>query len=90
MNERVADVVGEDLGAPAVNTYNLEVVKDDMTVATSRSVALQNSRAAWRTIAEFANDIDESGSLIRVTNAAGEVVIQVGVASARRYFAPRL
>ncbi|MGO4870720.1 MAG: hypothetical protein ACLPGW_08935 [Roseiarcus sp.] len=68
--------------------YKFDVVKDDRTIAATQSVALWNLRAAWPRIAELAKAIDEPGCRIRVTNEAGEIVILVGVASARRYPAP--
>lgn len=71
-----------------MDTYSLEVVKEGQTIAAWRSVALRNSSAAWPKIAEMAKSVDEPGCQIRVTNAAGEIVILVGVASARRYLHP--
>ena len=75
--------------------YDFEVLKGDETIAVARSVALPDPRAAWPRVAELAknvggpgcllaNNVGEPGCLIRVTNEAGEVVVLVGIAVARR------
>ena len=64
--------------------YDFEVLKGDETIAAARSVALPDPRAAWPRVAELAKNVDEPGCRIRVTNEAGEVLVLVGVAAARR------
>lgn len=63
--------------------YDFTVLKGDETIAAARAVALEDPRAAWPRVAELAKNFDEPGCRIRVTNAAGEVVVLVGVAAAR-------
>ena len=62
--------------------YDFAVLKGAETIAATRS-ALPDPRAAWSRVAELAENVDEPGCLIRVTNEAGEVLILVGVAAAR-------
>jgi hypothetical protein len=73
-----------------VSHYTFDVVKDDRTIAATQSVALRSLQAAWPRIAELARSVDEPGCRIRVTDEAGEIVILVGVASARLYSTPGL
>jgi len=47
------------------------------------SVALPSSAAVWPYIVELAHNIDEPGTMILVANEAGEMVIRIGIASAR-------
>ena len=68
--------------------YDFEVIKDDQTIVAERSVRLRNTKATWPRIAELANAVDTPGCFIRVKDQFGETVIQVGVASARRYLYP--
>ncbi len=70
-----------------MDSYNFEVINEDRTIAATRTVALCNSRAVWPLITELAKSVRKRGYQIRVTNAAGEVVILIGVATALHYFA---
>ena len=63
--------------------YDFAVLRGDETIATARTVALPIPSAAWSRVAELARNVDEPGGRIRVTNAAGEVVVLVGIAAAR-------
>jgi hypothetical protein len=69
--------------------YNLELLQDG-NVAAARFVDLENPKALWPRLCEFAQRGLAPGSHIRVTDADGGIVIFVGVASARRHFAPAL
>ena len=82
---KIADASRMIRDAP-MDAYDFEVLKDDEPIVVMRSVLLRSSRAAWPRIAELAKKADASGCRIRVTNQSGEIVILVGVASARRYF----
>lgn len=64
--------------------YDFEVVKGEETIAAAKSVAIPEPRAAWPRVAELAKTVEEPGCRIRVTNAARELVILIGVAAARR------
>jgi len=66
--------------------YTLELLQDG-NVAAARSVELENSKALWPKLSEFAQHVLPPSSHIRVTDAEGGIVILVGVASARRHFA---
>ena len=66
--------------------HDFEVMKGGETIAAVRSVVLRSTRAAWPQIAALAKSIDAPGCRIQVTDQSGEIVILVGVASARRYF----
>ncbi len=65
--------------------YDFKVRGDDETTVLFRSVAFDDIRAVWKMVASLARDIGVSGGRIVVSNAAGEVVILVGVATARSY-----
>lgn len=65
--------------------YDFAVLKGDKTIATQKSIALPDSRAAWPQVVELAKKHDEPGCRIRVTNKDGDVVILVGIAAARRF-----
>jgi hypothetical protein len=56
--------------------------------AVARAVAVAESIALWPMIVRLANELDEPGSLILVANEAGEVVIRIGMESARRLALP--
>ncbi len=65
--------------------FDFMVQTRDMEINTvARSVAVPESIALWPMIARLANGLDEPGSLILVANEAGEVVIRIGMESARR------
>ena len=62
--------------------YDFEVINnDDETVATIESV-VQGSNALWPRIVELAK-IYAPGCRIRVTDQAGEMIMLVGVTTAR-------
>jgi len=66
-----------------LETYDFEVLNDDDdTIAMIRSV-IQDSKELWPRIAELAK-IYAPGCRIRVTDQSGEMVILVGVTTARR------
>jgi hypothetical protein len=68
-----------------VRLYDFEILKDDEIIAAVRSIALPNLSAVWAKIAQLAENVDEPGCLIRVTNDTREMVIFTGTAAARRH-----
>jgi hypothetical protein len=66
--------------------YDFEVQQGDDTIAIERSVEL-GPKAMWLRIRELAGKPYAPGCRIRVTNQSGEIVMLVGVATARRSFA---
>jgi hypothetical protein len=71
-----------------MTTYRFNVFNRDQTVAAIQSVVLGTPGALWRKVAEIAWNVGESGGQIRVTDQAGQVVVLVGVNSARRACGP--
>jgi hypothetical protein len=69
-------------------TYRFNVFNRDQTVAANQSVIFSNARAVWPKVTELAWSIGESGGQIKVTDQAGQVVVLVGVNSARRAGGP--
>jgi hypothetical protein len=67
--------------------YDLKLRREEETLVVFRSVALEDMRAVWAMVASMARDVGDLGGRIVVTNQAGEVVILVGVATARSYSA---
>jgi hypothetical protein len=67
--------------------YDLKLRREEETLVVFRSVALEDMRAVWAMVASMARDVGGLGGRIVVTNQAGEVVILVGVATARSYSA---
>ena len=65
--------------------FDIEVVQRGEIIAAERSIALENSKAAWPRIAEVARTCKRAGAQIRVMNEAGEITILVGVTSMQRY-----
>jgi hypothetical protein len=63
--------------------YDFAILRGDETIAAAQSIALPDPSAAWSRVAELAENIDEPGCRIRVTNGAGDVVVLVGIAAAR-------
>ncbi len=65
--------------------YDFKLRGDDETMVVFRSIALEDMRAVWNMVASLARDVGVSGNRIVVSNEAGEVVILVGVATARSF-----
>jgi len=65
--------------------YDIDVFEGEKFVMAERSVAMRNSREAWPRIAEVAKQFGKSGTRIRVSNEAGEIVIQVGIETVNQY-----
>lgn len=65
--------------------YDFKLRGDDETMVAFRSVALEDMRAVWNMVAGLAREVGVSGGRIVVSNEAGEVLILVGVATARSY-----
>jgi hypothetical protein len=65
--------------------YDFKLRREEETIVVFRSVALDDLRAVWAMVASMAGDVGDLGGRIVVTNQAGEVVILVGVATARSY-----
>jgi hypothetical protein len=68
-------------GAKRMERYDFEIVSDRERIVLERGVELADQSALWRRIARIARRIGRPGSLIRVSNAEG-VVVLVGVATA--------
>jgi hypothetical protein len=69
-------------------TYNFNVFNRDQTIAAIQSVVLGHPRAVWSKVTELAWNIGETGGQIKVTDQTGELVVLVGVNSARRACRP--
>jgi hypothetical protein len=65
--------------------YDFKLRRDEETIVVFRSIALEEMRDVWAMVASLAQDVGDLGGRIVVTNQAGEVVILVGVATARSY-----
>ncbi len=63
--------------------YQFALRRSDDSVAMETSVALENLAAAWTKVGELANGETEADGRILVKDDEGEVVILVGLASAR-------
>jgi hypothetical protein len=70
--------------------YDFEVLQDKKIIISERRVALADARAMWWRIGRIAKGIHEPGCVIRVTNAAGKIVVLVGVTTAIRLCADAL
>ena len=68
-----------------MDLFDIEVVRGGEIIAAERSVALENSKAAWPKVAEVARNFSKSGAQIRVMNKAREITILIGVNSMQRY-----
>jgi hypothetical protein len=68
--------------------YDLKVLRDDKIVAAERLVAT-DLRDVWSRIARMADEVDEPGCQICVTEEAGGIAILIGMTAARRMFKPR-
>lgn len=64
--------------------YNFEVLADGERAVIAQRVPLPDTSALWLQIGRIARRFNEPGRMIRVTNAAGRIVILVGVATALR------
>jgi hypothetical protein len=64
--------------------YDFAVLKGNKTITAAHSIALQDPRAAWPRVVALAQNVDEPGCRIRVSNEAGDVVILVGIDTDRR------
>jgi hypothetical protein len=62
--------------------YDFEIVNGKERTVVERGVAIDNPRAVWPRVASIAQRINAPGRLIRVSNAAGKIVVLVGVATA--------
>jgi hypothetical protein len=63
--------------------YELTVLKGDEIITAARLIA-PDPGAAWSQVMEVAKNIGEPGCRVRVTDEAGDVVILVGIDTARR------
>ena len=54
-------------------------------IAAERDVALNDSRAAWPKVIGMAKTVEGPGCRIRVREQAGQTIILIGAAAARRY-----
>ena len=72
--------------------YDFEVLRGDEIIVAER-VVTTGLRDVWSRIARMAEDVDEPGCQIRVTEEAGGIAILIGVTAARclsQHAAPRL
>jgi hypothetical protein len=68
--------------------YDLKVLRDGEIVAAERLV-VTDLRDVWSRIAGMADQVDEPGCQIRVTEEAGGIAILIGATAARGLFKPR-
>ena len=61
--------------------YDLEVLRADEIVATEH-VVVSDVRDLWTRVAKVAEDVDQPGARIRVTEEAGGIAILIGAAAA--------
>jgi len=67
--------------------YDLKVLRDDEIVAAERLV-VTDVRDIWSRIASMADQVDEPGCQICVTEEAGGIAILIGATAARGLFKP--
>ena len=67
--------------------YDFEVRQGDDTIASERCVELRGSKAVWLRISELASRPYAPGCRISVTDQWGEIIMLIGIATARRSFA---
>jgi hypothetical protein len=65
--------------------YRFDLLIGSETIAPAQLVTLPDVSMAWSKIGAIASNIDEPGHLIRVSNEVGEILILVGVTTARRH-----
>jgi hypothetical protein len=65
--------------------YRLDLLIGNETIAPAQLFMLPDLSMVWSTIGAIASNIDEPGHLIRVSNEVGEILILVGVTTARRH-----
>ncbi len=65
--------------------YEFTVRDANEAIAAMHSAALADLRAAWEVVVELAQSVDTVGGRIRVTNKAGDLLILVGVETARSF-----
>ena len=65
-----------------MESYDFEVLNGDDTIATVR-LAMQGPKGLWPSIMELAQSC-APGCRIRVTDQSGEMIVFVGVTTARR------
>ena len=65
--------------------YDFEVLQGDDVIAAERSVALDDSRAAWPKVVGMAKTLAAPGCRIRVREQQGDTIILIGATAARRY-----
>jgi hypothetical protein len=65
--------------------YDFKVREVDGTISVVHTAVLSDLCSVWSVVADIAHEVDEVGVRIVVTNDLGEVVILVGVATARSY-----
>ena len=70
-------------------TFTFEVRKAETIRHLVESVSLQNPSDAWAMVEELSRQFDDPGSEIVVKEDTGEIVICVGIATARKAFERR-
>ena len=66
-----------------MEVYDFEVLRGDELIASARSIAISEPRAAWPKVLELAANVGDAGCRILVRNQAREAVISIGVNAAR-------
>ena len=66
-----------------VDAYDIEVRQGDDTLASLRSVELPDRGAVWGHIADLANMVTSPDCRVRVMDPSGNMIISVGIATAR-------
>jgi len=67
--------------------FDIAVMDGKETKFVARDVVLRDRQALWSQIGRVARTFNRPGRLIRVTNAAGGIVVLIGVFSALRLYA---
>jgi hypothetical protein len=65
--------------------YKFDLLMGGEKVAPAQLITLPDLSMVWSKIGAIASNIDEPGHLIRVSNEVGEILILVGVSTARRH-----
>jgi len=68
-----------------VAAYDIEVRRGEETLTSLRSVELPHLSAVWGHIADLANKVSSPDCRVRVMDQSGNMVISVGIATARLF-----
>ena len=73
------------LGRDPLQYYDFEVLQGDDVISVERSVALDDSRAAWPNVVGMAKALVAPGCRIRVREREGDTIILIGATAARLF-----